>query len=737
VVAPDRQAIGRDWLTVALMLVAVGIAFGGLGSVLAGTQWWLTGMVLVAVVLVTGALVRSFARNRLWGVLGQLVAGLAVFTALNAPGDAVLGFIPTADTLEAFHALEVAGGESIAAQSTPAEATPGILYLVCIGAGALALALDLFVSGARMPVLAGLPLLLLLLVPSFVDPALHDPLTFLFTALVYLGLLLVGRRGSRRPAIAVGAVALLLAVAVPPLLPVVQAQPVAGGGGGISGLNPIITLGDDLRRGDPVIAYSYASTQAGGQYFRLTALENLEGETWLPTTRGGGTRGVTAIGEVPGLDASVPTTEVTTLVTVGDIRSEWLPLPYAPRSVTGLVGRWTWDPESLAVRSDGSSVRGQEYEAVSLAIAPTIEQLVAAPPEVPAGFERYVELPTDLPQLVAETAEEVAGGAANHYEAAQALQAFFRDGDFTYSELAPVEQGFDGGGADVLEEFLTVRSGYCVHFSSAMATMARTLGIPARIAVGFTGGSPVLQDGVTLYRVTTHDFHAWPELYFAGVGWVRFEPTPGRGQPPAFAAAIEDDPATPDVDESVPVTTPLDPQSAPLPPEAALDEAIAVPRERAGAVPAVASGLPLGAVLLGALLALLAVPAVARIVLRERRMRRIAQGSSLIAWSELRDSAHDLGRLVSDTLTPRQAAEALRPLVGGAALAALERLTAGLEREAYARDPGAPSVRDVRLVRRSLARRSSLVQRALAVVAPRSLLVLLSRVGSTRSPVAQ
>ncbi|MGK2939656.1 MAG: transglutaminaseTgpA domain-containing protein [Solirubrobacteraceae bacterium] len=733
---PDRQELGRDWVTVALMLVAFGLAFGGLSPLLAGSQWWLMGMVLVTVVLVTGAIVRSFARHRLWGVLGQLLAGIAVFTALNAPDEAFLGFVPTGETLEAFRALAVAGGESIAAQSTPADPVPGILYLVCIGAGALAFAMDLFVSGARMPVLAGLPLLLLLLVPSFVDPASHDPLTFLFTALVYLALLLVGRRGSRRPAVAIGAVALVLAVAVPPLLPAVEPQPVANGGGGNTGLNPFITLGDDLRRGDPAIAYTYTSTQSGGQYFRLTVLEDLGGVTWRPDTGRDGERDVTAIGEVPGLGEAVPTTEVTTLVKVGDIRSEWLPLPYAPRSVTGLEGRWTWDAGSLAVRSDGASMRGQEYEALSLAIAPSIEQLVAAPATVPGGFGRYVALPGGLPDVVAETAERVAGDAANRYEAALALQAYFRDGDFTYSELAPVERGFDGGGAEVLAEFLEVKAGYCVHFSSAMATMARTLGIPARIAVGFTGGTPVLQEGVTVFRVTTHDFHAWPELYFEGVGWVRFEPTPGRGELPAFAAAVEDDPATPDVDESVAVPTPQDPAAAPEDPATGTEEPSAGTRDRAGAVPAVSPGPPIGWILLGALAALLVTPAITRIVRRERRMVHVAHGSSLAAWAELRDTVHDLGRPLGDTLTPRQVAEHLRLRVGSSAVAALERLTDSLEHEAYGTRPGVPDVHDVRLVRRSLSRRASLVSRVLAVAAPRSLLVLFSPVGSARSPVA-
>src|SRR5690606_31916530 len=145
-----------------------------------------------------------------------------------------------------------------------------------------------------------------------------------------------------------------------------------------------------------------------------------------------------------------------------------------------------------------------------------------------------------------------AGGLDTNYEKAVALQDFFTSGQFEYSEEAPVEFGFDGSGARILGDFLEVKAGYCVHFSSAMAAMARSLGIPARVVVGFTPGAEVLDEADQLveYQVTTRDLHAWPELYFVGVGWVQFEPTPGRGVVPDFSVPDVDDPATPDVDES-------------------------------------------------------------------------------------------------------------------------------------------------------------------------------------------
>ena len=133
-----------------------------------------------------------------------------------------------------------------------------------------------------------------------------------------------------------------------------------------------------------------------------------------------------------------------------------------------------------------------------------------------------------VPATVVAAAQEVAGDAATSWDRALALQNWFRtSGGFVYSEEAPVEGGYDGSGLDVLGEFLDQRSGYCVHFASAMAVMSRLLGIPARVAVGFQPGTPeTLDDGTVRWTVTTHDLHAWPELYFEGVGWLRFEPTP-------------------------------------------------------------------------------------------------------------------------------------------------------------------------------------------------------------------
>ena len=121
-------------------------------------------------------------------------------------------------------------------------------------------------------------------------------------------------------------------------------------------------------------------------------------------------------------------------------------------------------------------------------------------------------------------AQRIAGKATNPYAATVALEAWFRaPGDFTYDEQPPHERG-----APPLVQFVTkTKSGYCQHFAGAMALMLRYLGIPARVAAGFTSGRyDAKREQWTVYD---RNAHAWVEVWFKGYGWLPFDPTPSRG----------------------------------------------------------------------------------------------------------------------------------------------------------------------------------------------------------------
>jgi hypothetical protein len=157
-----------------------------------------------------------------------------------------------------------------------------------------------------------------------------------------------------------------------------------------------------------------------------------------------------------------------------------------------------------------------------------VEAEAGAQPGTPhlrgAELARYLALPADFPASVRALARRFVAGTYTPYDQAIALQDHLRVGYAYYQEARPGHSNAD------LEYFL-FRSlhGYCEQFAGAFAAMARSLGLPARVAVGFTPGTYDPDAGV--WRVTTKEAHAWPELYLEGLGWVPFEPTPGRAQP--------------------------------------------------------------------------------------------------------------------------------------------------------------------------------------------------------------
>ena len=212
----------------------------------------------------------------------------------------------------------------------------------------------------------------------------------------------------------------------------------------------------------------------------------------------------------------------TTRITSVDFSSQYLPAPYAARSFTA-AGDWSYNSESLTiVNSDNRAdvLTNLSYEVRSWDIAPTAAELSRAGAGAPSDGDVTGQVPPDLPQSLIDLSRQVTRGADTPYARAAAIQAYLRSPtNFTYDT-----QQRPGNGYQALVNFLTVdKRGYCEQFASAMAMMARVNGIPSRVAVGFLPGT---QSGDT-YDVSVRDMHAWPELYFAGYGWVRFEPTPG------------------------------------------------------------------------------------------------------------------------------------------------------------------------------------------------------------------
>jgi len=672
----------------ALLLLGLAVATSGLHSLLADFGWWFATTAIALVILGVAAAVRYYLQRRWAGTVAGLVAGLIVIMLFFNGGTAILGVIPTGGTFEHFGQLATEAMDSIARQSVPAIAEPGIQFLLCWSIGGIAVVLDALAIWARIPALTGIPLLIITAVPSVVQPALSDALFFAMTAIAYL--LIVRNRVRRvQPGIAVvlGTVSVFGALLIPAILPPVSTARANGSGIGVlaESINPIINLGQNLRNSNPVEALSYTTTAATGQYMRLTTLDNFQGKEWAPDVpKPVKSHTVKKFADPPGLTTPVSSFAVTTKVTVGNTTGQWLPTPYPPSSITGLTGTWLWESGTLAVRSDDANMRGQKYTVNSLDVEPTVQQLEDAPS---SSGSKFAKVPAGLNPIVAKTAKKVVGNAKTDFDKAVALQNWFQGGTFTYSTETPASEGFDGAGLDVIVPFLQAKTGYCVHFATTMAVMARTLGIPSRVAVGFLPGKVSHPGGIaagqSLYTVSSSDLHAWPELYFANVGWVRFEPTPSRGFEPNFPLAPSN--GSTSVPTSVPTTDPTTASSStPVP------RSLKLPDDQTptgGSASTSGALTPLGWTGLAVLLVLLlaATPAIVRTSIRRRRLERIRQGITPASgtWEELRDSATDLGLDAPSSRTPSQLADYLAGILE---LAPERERVAGLEALTEVRD---------------------------------------------------
>ncbi|MFD5072362.1 transglutaminaseTgpA domain-containing protein [Streptomyces sp. NPDC058369] len=736
--------------------------------------WVVQAAFLLAVQCGVGALGRRVPLPRLLTVTAQALVMVLLLTVAFAREQAVAGVLPGPQAVRHLADLLTAGGDDVGQYAIPAPATPGIRLMLVGGVLLVGLLVDTLAVTFRSAAPAGLPLLALYSVAAGLADGAADWLWFVLAACGYLLLLLAEGRdrlsqwgrvfagaarsrggssggldatGGRalapvRTGRRIGVLALGIALVVPAALPALDGGLLGGtgsgggkggGGGTISAVNPLVSLQDNLNQPDnrQVISYRTDAKSPGDFYLRILALDRFNGNEWRASTRG--LRDVPKRLPTPaGLSGSVSVTEVrSTFSASSSYRQTYLPLPY-PAAEVRIGGRWRYEPEGRTlVGDDGETTGGAQYTVTSLDVQPTSEQLAGAGAVPAALLREYTEVPESLPGVVAQRAEEVTKGASNPYERAVKLQDYFAsNGGFTYDTSVD-----SGTGTSAIARFLKDRRGFCVHFSFTMAAMARTLGIPARVAVGFTPGT-AQADGS--YSVGLRDAHAWPELYFEGIGWTRFEPTPTRGSVPTYTlpdAPSDDtaDPARPEADASAPV--------APTP--SASDSCPAQMRKQGecgpSAVPGVAAptapGTPTGtlfgvavAVVLVLLLPLL--PMYWRLRARARRLGSTGRTAAdttartLAVWQEINDTAWDHGIPPDEALTPRRAAERLVRLgrLDTEAADAVHRVAGAVEQVLYAPEPRpVPGlVEDARAVRTGLGLAAGRSARLRALVAPRS-----------------
>ena len=515
---------------------------------------------------------------------------------------------------------------------------------------------------------------------------------------------------------------MVLALVLAVLLPTIS-LPGLGVGGGFGGNGPLqltdpsLDLKRNLNQPTNRVVFRYTTDQPGGVYLRMAALPQFSaagfGNTQIRLNTG------TSLSEPPGYSGQALPVRTTRITSV-DFSSQYLPAPYAARGFTA-AGEWSYNSESLTiVNSDNRAdqLTNLTYEVRSWDIAPTAADLSRSGAGSPADGDVTAEVPADLPASLVDLSRQVTRGADTPYARAAAIQAYLRDPDnFTYDI-----QSRPGNGYQALVNFLTVdKRGYCEQFASAMAMMARVNGIPARVSVGFLPGS---RSGDT-FDVSVRDMHAWPELYFANYGWVRFEPTPGvqTGSPPAWTVPT-DDAATPTQSAQASAAPSTAAPSVSQGPSSAPRDQPTPTTTTTTAFPWRTVGLVAGGVVL---LLLLATPAVLRV--RRRRTRLDGTGPTdeqvEAAWAELRDTVLDFGGSWPEG-TPRAVGRELGQRLEPADRDDLGRVATLVERARYAPDLGDPDqARDLlgttASLRVALSTPAGRAQRLRAFLAPPSL----------------
>jgi len=760
-------------LTVAAAVATIAASLS-LYPLVSGWLWFWEGAGAVALVALAGSLTRLRALPAPICALAGLATVLLYLNVLFASGLSLAGLIPTRASLNHLWQLATRGLAETNRFAPPAPARHSILILVVVGIGVVAVATDLIAVRLRRPAIAGLPLLILFCLPLTTD--LHQSIfgamtVFCLGMAAYLALLAVDGRERLRlwgrlvtvwhrgqePAAAarsgpntkelaaagrrIGLAAVVIALFVPLLVPGLRDHKLfSGGGGGGGGLvslpNPLVQMNADLQRRNPVPVLSYRTTDPDPQYLQVYVLSNLTTQTWNLA----GTSGVAVhdgnLPTAPGLGKQVQVTSQTTHIalakglTTGPRTASFLPLPYPARTVS-VSGDWRADPHTLTMFS-AQALGGLSYSVSSREVAPTERQLQDSG-TVPASIaDSYLNYPAAF-QPLTKLAEQITSGQATSYGKAVRLQHWFAEsGKFTYSLNVPsLNVPQQSSTAKALIHFLTKsRKGYCQQFAFAMAVLARLLGIPSRVAVGYTAGTPV---GHGRWEVKTSDAHAWPELYFQGAGWLRFEPTPSGadGQATAVQPAYSIPPTVlgPGAAQAQPTTTPSPAASGSTAHQPGalsklqhLGAQGSTGRARTGTSVPVA---PLVAVVAGLVLI---TPRSVRSLTRRRRWLGATDDRkrALTAWQELLDDLTDHKISWSPSESPRALASRiaaelrLTPDQAGA----LTRIARAAERARYATEPGDSATlrEDVGVVRRAVAAGSGRPARWYARLMPASAL---------------
>ncbi|TDE90810.1 DUF4129 domain-containing protein [Occultella glacieicola] len=677
--------------TIAVLVATVSSTFA-LVRLVDPDAWLRQGVLAILIVAAAVLCARRFLRSDVVPTLIGLVVGAFALAAMFAPRAALLGILPTRASIDELRGLVESGLVASRESTPPITGDPGVALLVVTGMLVVYLFAELLGVGAGAPAWAALPLLGLWTVPVIIGARVHT-WVFVVAGLSFLMLLAIQARAHesaprarrhetesvRRRALVAGATvvtaSLLVALAAAPGLLRVPSPVRLHTLYDLSSSNSTrLDLGLDLRanleRDEDVLLVTYEGvTPAQLGPLQAYTLTTFNGSTWEREAPG---ETVPVQGQtlwpqdqpVGGADQSVT-------ISIHDLGQDRLLVPGEPRTVS-VEGTWAYDPVADEVIAQGSPPSPFTYD---VEFTPRDLSAAVLDPLDPRTLDVDPDLlavpDTGYGQEIADVARDVVdeAGATTPYEQALAIQNFLRDDSlFTYT------QTIEGASTtDAVWDFLNDRHGYCVQFATAMAIMLRTLDIPTRVAIGFLPGEP-LESGAN--GISAHRAHAWPQVLFPEVGWVRFEPTPSlqSGDAPAWAPT----PVTGDTPSQEPTAsqapTTAAPSQAPTSDQATTTptgtppDSSSAQRSNVAVVLAAFAGLVVLAAAVGAW-----------------RRRRSSGGTVEHHWERALRALDRAGFDTSPTLTPRVLAHAAADRLGPEAADALARLAEAVALERYGR----------------------------------------------------
>lgn len=653
----------RSWLEITTLGLSIAVAIG-FTRLFVGWSFVADVLVPAATMHFVAAALRRVVRSRFLPVLGGALASIVAWTAMSFP-DTMWGPFPTSTTWSTYLAATREAFSGFRHLVAPVDATPGFVATAALVVLVCALYADTAVFVGNVPVQA---MTCHVGVHIFGAVFARGDRQFLagivFAAAAGLHLLVVhtntrgrkrwlggDRRTGTRSLLVRGLVALAVAlalIAVParwtplPEDAKIDLRKLANRDDDRQVVSPLVSVGTQLvNQRDSVM---FTARHAGGpRYWRLTALDSFDGRTWsskatydtpMPTLADSGAQGGGIVQEV----------------VIKNLGGIWLPLLYRPGVVeSNLDVAFDKSTQSYILAEDATLKTNDSY----IALSTGAEAIVATGGDndrpVGADGESFTEIPKDLDPRLIDLARDFAGEQTDAVEAMRTMQNTFRE--FEYS----TEVDYSSAENPTIA-FLEEQRGFCQQFASTFALFARTLGLPARVAVGFTYGDYDAEKEE--WTVRGRQAHAWPEVWITGLGWTAFEPTPGRGDP--STEGITGIPGAQDDGASEQASGPSGTTTTAAPATTVAPTPTTQPPSAATASDASPRGLPVGLFVLIAVLALAS--AVLVFLARRRSARRSFDGLGdrervERAWDNTRSDLRAVGMDFEERETVEQFAQ--------------------------------------------------------------------------------